>query len=343
MAEVAEPPGIKGLLHMTVCVIWAALIGMSVPFGMVINIMLNSEADESDQKYHAFYVSNLAILMGGLELLPLTLCAEKPVTKPKRWWHLAGGVTSLPSFFTTSAGALLGSQVVLVVQLAGLLTTFYLCDLMDEKVRLKDYAKSLALLVIFVGVFLDADGTGGSMVDSFAAIAMIFLVAVTGVGFALSSKCNSALADDLGSAPRASVISACVNTLFSVPINLYIYFGCNIAFSIDTRSWYWWLATGFQSAFYTGSMAYLPKTLGFTRCYVITLAAKMVTSLFIDAYGLTGESISVSFKRVCALMFVSVGAIWFNVSNKDAAKSGNYAVVDQESTQEFPDDVASGA
>lgn len=343
MADVTKSHGIQGLLYMVVCVIWAALIGMSVPMGMVVNIMLNSQADESDQKYHAFYVGNLAVVMGGLELLPLTFCSEKPATKPKRWWHLAGGVMSLPSFFTTSAGALLGSQVVLVLQLAALLTTFYLCDLIDEKVRLQDYAKSLALLIIFVGVVLEADGTGVSMAGSFESIAMIFLVAVTGVGFALSSKCNSALADDLGSAPRASVVSACINTLFSVPINAYIYFGCNIVFSADTRSWYWWLATGFQNAFYTGSMAYLPKTLGFTRCYVITLSAKMVTSLLIDAYGLTGESISVSVKRICALLIVCAGAIWFNTSSKEEVKHGDYDHVELAAKEDFQDDVASGA
>jgi len=65
---------------------------------------------------------------------------------------------------------------------------------------------------------------------------------------------------------------------------------------------------------------------------VIVLVAKMVTSLVIDAHGLTGEAIPLSFTRVFALVVVLAGAFMFNSSN---GKSVSYVSVDQEMKEDL--------
>jgi uncharacterized membrane protein YdcZ (DUF606 family) len=192
----------------------------------------------------------------------------------------------------------------------------------------------VALLTIFGGVALDNLGGNASMhqdAEDANVLVLLGLVAISGIGFAMQSKCNNALADDLGSAARATVVSACVNILFSIPIDIYLLCGRQIPVSIDGSYWYFWLVAGFQSAFYIGSMAYLPKVLGFTSCYVITLAAKLVTSLLVDAYGLTGDTVSISLPRVGAVVVVLMGSVMFNacgqsnepVPDPSASAAGN--------------------
>lgn len=82
--------------------------------------------------------------------------------------------------------------------------------------------------------------------------------------------------------------------------------------TLDT--WYWplWLVAGFQSAFYIGSMAILPKLLGFTTSYLVVLAAKLVCSTVIDQLGLAGKVVKVSAERIVSLLLVFVGAGLFN-------------------------------
>jgi uncharacterized membrane protein YdcZ (DUF606 family) len=308
----SAPVNVSYVRHL-LCMVWAALVGTSVPLAMVCTIKLNSTAAPSERSYHAFYVSQLCIVIGALELLPLAVKADRPMTKPKQWWHLAGGLCSLPAFFTIRAGSVLGSQLVLVAILAALLSTYFILDLVDGRIKLDEYSRIVALLFIFGGVACEnLSKAGGGLAGSMKAISLLFTVMIAGVGFALQSRCNSALSESVGSTPRAAVITAVVSLTFSVPIHLYIFFGCNIAPTIDTSQWYLWLLAGFQSAFYTGSQAYLPKVLGFTSAYAVTLVGQLVTSLIVDINGLTGEAVPLSITRVVALCAVLIGSITFN-------------------------------
>lgn len=317
-------------LQKVFCMLWAAMVGVSVPLEMVNTIFLNSNVADSDRKYHAFYVANLAVAMGALELLPLSVVrTPRSEDTPKwRWWHFAGGVCSLPAFFTIPAGHLLGTQAVLVVQLAALLTTFFIIDLVDGRVKLTELVKVGELILIFGGVVLENVGGKSGVAGSIQAVVMLLLVALTGIGYAVQSKCNNALSQVLGSTARATIVSACVNLLCAVPIDLYIGFGLNIAPSFDTRLWYLWVVAGLQSAFYIGSMAYLTGVLGFTSCYVITLVAKLSSSLAVDAKGLSGEVVPVSVPRVLALIIVLLGSVVFNFrKHSDADENDEEACV----------------
>eukprot|EP00929_Paragymnodinium_shiwhaense_P007528 TRINITY_DN111447_c0_g1_i1.p1 TRINITY_DN111447_c0_g1~~TRINITY_DN111447_c0_g1_i1.p1 ORF type:complete len:367 (+),score=34.81 TRINITY_DN111447_c0_g1_i1:141-1241(+) len=292
------------------CVLWAALIGVSVPLEMVNTIFLNKNSP--DKSHHAFYVSTLAVFMGGVELMPLALKAPKPWGKPSRWWHLLGGFCSLPAFVTIPAGTLLGSQLVLVTQLAALLATFLLMDLIDGKVKLTNYMRLVGFCLVLGGVALDNIGLKVGKASSLKAVVMLAAVALSGVSYALQARFNGRLAEDVGSSARATCVSAMVCVFLSLPVVAWIRFDIGVAVELDTRFWPLWVVAGFQSAFYIGSMAKLPRLLGFTTCYTITLGAKLATSLMVDSLGFTGTRIPVTFLRVASLACVLVGAVIFN-------------------------------
>eukprot|EP00929_Paragymnodinium_shiwhaense_P078257 TRINITY_DN40533_c0_g1_i1.p1 TRINITY_DN40533_c0_g1~~TRINITY_DN40533_c0_g1_i1.p1 ORF type:complete len:358 (+),score=46.75 TRINITY_DN40533_c0_g1_i1:86-1159(+) len=291
-------------------VLWAAAIGVSLPLEMVCTIFLNK--DSPDKDYHAFYVGTLEVFMGGIELVPLALQASQPWGLPTRWWHLLGGLCSLPSFITIPAGGLLGSQLVLVTQLGALLTTFLLMDLLDGNLKLTNYMRLLGFALVLGGVGLDNTGIAVGEASAVKTALMLAAVAFSGVCYALQARLNGRLAEDVGSPARATCISAMVCVCCSLPIMAWLRWGRQVQVSLDVRFWPLWIVVGFQSAFYIGSMATLPRLLGFTTSYTITLTAKLATSLLVDALGFTGHRIPVTEMRVISLGCLLVGAVIFN-------------------------------
>eukprot|EP00747_Dinoflagellata_sp_TGD_P049000 gnl/TRDRNA2_/TRDRNA2_145949_c1_seq1.p1 gnl/TRDRNA2_/TRDRNA2_145949_c1~~gnl/TRDRNA2_/TRDRNA2_145949_c1_seq1.p1 ORF type:complete len:340 (-),score=34.41 gnl/TRDRNA2_/TRDRNA2_145949_c1_seq1:40-1059(-) len=305
------------------CGVWAALIGVSVPFGMVDTIFLNSEVPADERPFHAFYVNTLCIIVGALELIPLAIKADHPASRPKSWWHLAGGICAIPSFFTIPAARQLGTEAVLIVQLAAQLATFFVLDLLDGRLTMAEYVKIVALIIIFGGAVLEH--VDGIFIDvTVYSLVSFLIVAISGCGFALQSKCNTALALDVGNSARATIVSAGIYVVFSLPIQIYILCGRHVYPRLNFAYWDYWLFAGFQSAFYIGSYAFLPKILGFTTCYVITLVAKLFTGLVIDASGLEGEIIAISFTRVIAMVIVLAGAIVYNVKCGTSLRGDTY-------------------
>jgi len=191
-----------------VLITWAALVGMSVPLEMCNTVFLNRAS--SQRHLHAFYIANLAVLMGGIEMVPPSFMISKPWGKPTKWWSVLGGICTLPTFITIAAGAVLGSQLVLITQLAALLGTFLLFDIYDGKVRLSNYPQLLGFAVVLVGVGKMGVGSDISSDSRLEAAIMLFIVAISGVGYALQAKCNGELARDLGSPVRATMVSAMV-------------------------------------------------------------------------------------------------------------------------------------
>merc|ERR1712226_1199522 len=100
-----------------------------------------------------------------------------PWKRPTRFWKLLGGACSITTFVTIPAGALLGSQLVLVTQLAALLTTFLLMDLIDGKVKLSNYLRLGGFFLVLAGVTLDNAGLDFGKAASMEALIMLALVA----------------------------------------------------------------------------------------------------------------------------------------------------------------------
>jgi len=231
---------------------------------------------------------------------------------------MGGGVCALPSFFTIAAGAMLGSQLVLITQLAAVLSTFLLMDVMDGKIELSNYMRLGGFALVLCGVVLDNLEMDVGAVDSIRAVGLLGCVALSGVGYGLQARCNGCLAEAVGSSVRATTVSACVYIVCSLPVMWWLRYHKNVEVHLDPRHWYLWMLAGFQSAFYISSMAKLPKLIGFTTCYTITLGSKLSTSLLIDYAGWTGTYIPLNASRLVSLSCVFVGAVIFNaMKSKD--------------------------
>jgi len=237
----------------------------------------------------------------------------------------------LPAFITTAASPFLGMQLTLMVQLVGIIGTFFAFDIIDGNVRLRDWEKLFGFLVAVLGVGVDNIGAfrGETPITGKWIIFMIS-VFVSGIGFALQSKCNNVLAQDLGSPARAAMVSALVSLVAGMPVVLWIWLGEDVPLRIDPSLWWLWILAGAQSALYIGSMAILPKLLGFTTSYMLILAAKLITSTFVDAFGLVGTVMPVSWSRLLSLALVLLGASTFNSTCGSSSKKAAGVVDDLE-------------
>lgn len=317
-------------------VIWAVVVGFSVPLAVCNTSFLNRAALERgvDTSLHGFYILQISVAMGGLQLTVPSFRSKEVWSRPVRWWPWLGGVCGLFGFVTVSATPLLGVQVVITMQLLGILVTFFMFDILDGTVKFGDWQKPLGFTIAVLGVAMDNlsifQTTQHINADWIFHFAGTFL---SGVGYALQAKCNGALAQDIGGPARAAMVSAAVNFTAGVPIAFYIAYGRGVPLTLDASLWPLWPLAGLQSAFYIGSMAVLPKLLGFTTCYLAVLSSKLVSSSLADELALSGTQVPVTMNRAVALLFVMVGAYIFNACGKQGPPTRDAAVVDADEVE----------
>lgn len=306
-------------------VVWALLVGISVPLEVCNTSLLNRQAKDAgvDSSLHGFYISQIAVAMGGLQLIVPSVSTKVAWRFPvkSKWWSWLGGVCSLLGFITVSATPLLGAQVVLMVQLVGVLGTFFVLDILNGTVKLRHWHKPVGFFVAIIGVGVDnlSMFTDSATIDA-SWIFHFVGTFLSGVGYGLQAKCNGALAEDVGGPARAAMVSAAVNIVASVPISIYIAVGQDVPLTLNTWLWPLWFVAGFQSAFYIGSMAILPSLLGFTTSYLAVLSSKLVCSTFVDEFGLSGKVVKVTYFRVISLLLVLSGAYVFNACDRKEAR-----------------------
>lgn len=292
---------------------WAAAVGVSITAQLCVTVILNERSPS--QKYHAFYVSVISILLGGLMLVPRCIQSPEAVKRPKYWWSMLGGMFTVTSFFSIPATMLMGVQLVLLVMLLATLSTALVFDVRRGRVSLSDPRRLAGLGLVLVGLLLDALpawAAGSSTGTTTAVLLLLLAVFATGIGYGLQAKCNARLSRDLGSVSRATAFSAAVNTFCCLPFAAIIYFGLGVAPTLHTADWPLWMFAGLQSAFYVGSLAQLPKVLGYTAAYVVLLAGKLVSSSVADAMGLAGQRVPFSILRGVSLLLALAGAILFS-------------------------------
>lgn len=308
-APAATAGSARRALHM----LWAVAVGASVTVQLCCSVLINRRSAEPG--YHAFYVANLSVLLGGVALVPHAAVSSETFRGPKRWWSVLGGLWTLPSFVGIPAGALLGIQLVLLSQLLAMLGTALLFDLRRGRVHWTDATRMSGFLVVLGGVATDnfAFSSTGSSLTPLAALLLCGSFA-SGVGYAVQAKCNARLARDVGNTPRAVVISALVNIVAGLPLDLFLLFGKGVRPVADWRDWPLWVFAGAQSAFYIGSLAQLPRELGYTTSYLTLLLGKLISSSFVDALGLAGKVVPFEWKRGLAIALVLVGTALFSGS-----------------------------
>lgn len=300
---------------------WAVLVGTSVSVQMVVSQRLNRHSDEP--RFHALYVTTLSTLLGGIALLPVA--ARKPATAarwPSQKWLMLGGLCTLPAFVCIPAGKILGVQLVLLLQLMGMLSTALALDVRSDRLKLADKARLLGFGLVLSGVsFEGLQGASGGAFSGLSSQVMISAVFFTGVGFATQANCNGRLAQDVGGAVRATVISACVTVLGSIPIQIFLIFGAEVNPHLSLADWPLWIYAALQSVCYVGSLAVLPRSLGFTTTYLTLLMGKLVSSAIIDTQGLVAAPKPLTLLKCVSLAFVVAGATLFSgtASNSNAS------------------------
>jgi len=292
-------------------ILWALAVGASVSVQLLATVVINRRS--SSPTYHAVYISSLGVLLGGIILLPQSFASSAPWKRPKRCWSTLGGMCSLPAFCCIPAGAMLGIQLVLLCQLFAMLSTALVFDFRKGDIQRSDSLRLAGFGAVLVGVVTDnisavSSGTKFSPV----AIALLAATFASGVGYALQAKCNSRLALDVGATPRAILISAAVNVGASLPMGAGVYWGLEVPLTLDLQDWPLWLWCGFQSAFYTCSLAILPGKLGYTTSYLTLLVGKLISSSVLDALGVTGKVVLFDWLRALSLLLVFVGTAFFS-------------------------------
>jgi len=315
---------------------WAAAVGVSITAQLCVTVILNSRSPS--QEYHAFYVSAICTMIGGVMLLPRSIQAPGTVTRPKHWWSTLGGMYTVTSFFSIPATLAMGAQLVLLVMLLATLSTALVFDIRRGRVSLSDWWQLAGLGLVLLGLLLDGlpSWASGSSAGAGAAVPLLLLaVFATGVGYGLQAKCNARLARDLGSTSRATAFSAAVSTLCSLPFAALVCFGFGVAPVLRGADWPLWAFAGLQSAFYVGSLAQLPKVLGYTAAYVVLLAGKLVSSSVADAAGLAGQRVPFSTLRGVSLVLALAGAVLFSAVRRPPVQAEDVQNAALETSTEF--------
>mmetsp|Transcript_76193 Transcript_76193/g.176768 ORF Transcript_76193/g.176768 Transcript_76193/m.176768 type:complete len:366 (-) Transcript_76193:91-1188(-) len=311
----ATPP-----LHFALLVLWALLVGASVTANLVVGVVLNKRAPQASRDAHSVYITNLSVLLGALLLLPRCFTARAPCSRPKRWWSLAGGICTLPTFLCLPAGALLGSQVVLLTQLVAMLGTALIFDVHKGRVQLTDVSRLGGFAVVLTGVVVEVVGARGAGRSGLTVVAALFLLGVfaSGVGYALQAKSNSRLAKDVGSTARSTAISSAVTLVACLPLDIVLSALYGVTPVVSLKDRWLWLFVGAQSAFYIASLSRLPGYLGYTTSYLMLLLGKLASSSVADAVGLTGTKVPFDWIRALALFLVFFGTGLFSRQGHEA-------------------------
>lgn len=241
-----------------------------------------------------------------------------------------------PSFVTTPAASLLGTQLVLMILLIGMIGSALFFDCTAGRFRMIK-RKLLGLFLLLVGVGLE-------LIDAIPAvqgnlILVVFYCMATllsGCLFGLQAKMNKRLARDLGSTARAA---ACCNfsvLLWATPIWLALRVGSGIPFYFRVEDWWIWMLCGLQSAFYTHSLAELPKLIGYSIVFILVLAGKLVTAAFTDVIGAFSPAMPLSPFRCASVAAMVFGAVLYSME-----RSAELSVVEPigsliESIHNFP-------
>lgn len=138
------------------------------------------------------------------------------------------------------------------------------------------------------------------------ALLPIILVALAGIGVAIQSPTNAALARTGGSVWLAAVIS------FSVGLAALL-----VGWAVDRTPvsavrhapWWMWLG-GFYGAWFVAVLAFATPRLGLAVALTITVAAQLATALVIDRFGWLGLGQQpVTPGRVVGVALVLIGAV----------------------------------
>ena len=289
--------------------VWAVLAGVSVTLQVGAGIVLNNTS--SPKLAHAAYVTVGNLAMGALWLMLLAILqgGNRP-SRPKHLWSTWGGMVILPAFVCTPAAALLGTQLTLTLLLVGMMVAAFLFDFCGTQLRVSRYfvlCIVLLLAAVCLQILIALPTVHGS---DLRLVVYIFGSVLAGGCYSMQAKMNNRLACDLGSSARAAAWCNVTAMLWGLPL-CWVLVDLHVPLDFVMKDWWIWLLLGLQSAFYTYSLAELPKVLGYSVMFILVITGKMCFAAFADTMGLFAKPLVLSPWRYLSVVATLMGAASF--------------------------------
>ena len=316
--------------------VWAAVAGASVTLSVGLGIVLNRTQGPVVPHAAYVFVGNVAVgavflgilalrgdqkglfpwpsrvkklgVMGEMRLLQGGEACERP----KYLWSCCGGLVIGPAFVTFPAAHLLGTQLCLTLVLLGMMSTAFGFDWLANRLHPSKYlAVGMLLLLLAVAIQIVASL---HMLEGNKWLCAIYSAAslAVGVSYGVQAKMNKRLARDLGSALRAATFCNCSAMAWGLPTILCLLL-VGIPFDFLAKDWWIWCLNGLQSAFYTASLAHLPKLLGYSVPFILITAGKVFTAALADSLGFFAPPLAVSLWRYLSVAITVLGAVALTV------------------------------
>lgn len=242
--------------------------------------------------------------------------------RPKYLWSCLGGLMIAPVFLSIPAARLLGTQLCLTLVLLGMMSAAFGFDCLAKRLRPTKYL-ALGLLLLLLAVVIQI-AASLDRVDGKEWLCGLYSTASLGVGasYGVQAKMNKRLARDLGSATRAAAFCNLSAMAWGVPTILCLLI-VGIPCDFLARDWWLWCLGGLQSAFYTSSLAHLPKLLGYSVPFILITAGKLSTAALADSAGLFAPPLAVSGSRILSVAITVLASVALAV---DQSKSESLRV-----------------
>jgi len=133
--------------------------------------------------------------------------------------------------------------------------------------------------------------------------------------FGVQAKMNKRLARDLGSTARAAAFCGYQVLIWGTPVWLVLLLGMGIPLYFRAEDWWIWALCGMQNAFYTYTLAELPKIISYSTVFICVQAGKLLTAAAADTSGLFAPAVALSPWRCASISCMITGAVLYSFEN----------------------------
>jgi len=266
-----------------------------------------------------------ASTIGFLLLLPSVLSSDIPWDRKTDAWTIAGIALGANSFVGAPlAVPIIGAQGAQMLSMCGNLCCGLCLDWADGMISLADYGRLLAFFAVILGSLLDVSDAvsqeshpnqsmGGTL--SFSDMLLVGNVVLGGMGVSIQSRSNGHHTKIFGCWTYAILINLGTFVVLVLPFTLYfwMYLGVTPAHSVE--DWPRMFFDGAYFVFYFGSLAILPRFIGYTATPMMVKFGCLVASSVFDARGIMGHSVPFSRTRMASLMIVLVSVCFFSAQS----------------------------
>lgn len=305
--------------------LWATALGVSVSARMWCSVRLS--AGGGVPPYLAsFYVSAIGFLLAAACLAPFSRLRSFP-RGPE---PLLASFCMLPGALTIVASQFLGLGVTQMLLKLSTLSTALLVDSFGGDLRYGLAQRLGGTSLVLLGAGLGVWASDFTFDDGATNFCTLFVYAAgvwaAGAGFVIQAQFASpALPSGPGAPPVSEVetSTACAVQLGSAAVQLPLILCSSLlnpglgSFQIHEQDVWLWLFAGTQTALYLRSMQIVPKKIGFSATFTLSLCGQMCSACLIDTYS---GATAISNLKISGLGFVVIGAMVSGLASSDGGK-----------------------